>query len=587
MVGPPVRCWTGIESGGCPRGRGLAPRFPRRSRSRSRDDGFGGDAPGLGQSSPPASLMGACTAGMEGACAGQAGGHARHTKTLMSRCRPIPRHDSRPGARSGLPGARASACRTVDRCPRTQEWSFPACTANRNAGRMAYTRRPLRPCRTAPRAPTLTGPDPPVASEDPRRWHASRPRHRARHGPAQARALAARPRAGMLRSPRRPASSPATPPRRRMPMAADSPLSVQRPASAPRPVSHAERLVQDLPPFPSRAALRALTDRELPSTDGRPLPESMFPAPDHPLHGERPEAVVHHAPARDVRGGGADGLQRGARAERRAGCARARWCRTCWWRSRWGSTSATPTCCGARARRRSSCWRWSRSRRGGATADEKPVEYAGLGVREYFLFDPQGRWLEPRVQGYALGRGRSRRLREGAAWGRAVGGAQPGCWVCGRGRRGREGSFAGATRTRGGTWRTTTRFTTAGTRRPKPGAWRRRGPRRKPPPGGEAEARAEEEAANPARSGDSGRGGGRGTAGGGGGGRGASGAVARTGGRAARRRTIGTDPRHLPPRRIDHPGSGIGPLGSGAPGFTLHHRLQGRLQLVVPPARSA
>ena len=60
-------------------------------------------------------------------------------------------------------------------------------------------------------------------------------------------------------------------------MAADSPLSVPR--TAPRTVSHAGRLVQDLPPFPSRAALRALTDRELPSTDGRPLPESMYQHP--------------------------------------------------------------------------------------------------------------------------------------------------------------------------------------------------------------------------------------------------------------------------------------------------------------------
>ena len=42
-------------------------------------------------------------------------------------------------------------------------------------------------------------------------------------------------------------------------------------------------------------------------------------------------------------------------------------------------------------------------------------------MREYFLYDPQGRWLEPRVQGWALGRGRSRRLREeplgGGRWG--------------------------------------------------------------------------------------------------------------------------------------------------------------------------
>ena len=34
--------------------------------------------------------------------------------------------------------------------------------------------------------------------------------------------------------------------------------------------------------------------------------------------------------------------------------------------------------------------------------EKKPVIYAGLGVREYFLFDPTGEHLSPRLQGYRL-----------------------------------------------------------------------------------------------------------------------------------------------------------------------------------------
>ena len=49
---------------------------------------------------------------------------------------------------------------------------------------------------------------------------------------------------------------------------------------------------------------------------------------------------------------------------------------------------------------------WKRDR------DEKPARYASLGVGEYFLYDPVGGRLEPRLQGYALHGGRYRRLRE-------------------------------------------------------------------------------------------------------------------------------------------------------------------------------
>jgi hypothetical protein len=33
---------------------------------------------------------------------------------------------------------------------------------------------------------------------------------------------------------------------------------------------------------------------------------------------------------------------------------------------------------------------------------QKPREYAALGVREYYLFDPRGEFLTPRLQGYHL-----------------------------------------------------------------------------------------------------------------------------------------------------------------------------------------
>lgn len=68
-------------------------------------------------------------------------------------------------------------------------------------------------------------------------------------------------------------------------MAADPSLAVRRshdspaPAKAHRPVSFAGLLVQELPKLPSLAALRALIDRELPSTDGIPMPESMVQGP--------------------------------------------------------------------------------------------------------------------------------------------------------------------------------------------------------------------------------------------------------------------------------------------------------------------
>ena len=48
---------------------------------------------------------------------------------------------------------------------------------------------------------------------------------------------------------------------------------------------------------------------------------------------------------------------------------------------------------------------WRRDR------DEKPAIYESLGVREYFLYDPVGGRLEPRLQGHVLREGRYRALR--------------------------------------------------------------------------------------------------------------------------------------------------------------------------------
>ena len=42
--------------------------------------------------------------------------------------------------------------------------------------------------------------------------------------------------------------------------------------------------------------------------------------------------------------------------------------------------------------------------------ERKPGIYAGLGVREYFLFDPMGEHFTPRLQGYRLVEGRYERL---------------------------------------------------------------------------------------------------------------------------------------------------------------------------------
>ena len=75
---------------------------------------------------------------------------------------------------------------------------------------------------------------------------------------------------------------------------------------------------------------------------------------------------------------------------------------------------------------------WRRDR------DEKPSLYESLGVREYFLYDPVGGRLEPRLQGHVLREGRYRGVASGASCERRAGAAQRRRWAFGRIWRGRE-----------------------------------------------------------------------------------------------------------------------------------------------------
>ena len=178
-----------------------------------------------------------------------------------------------------------------------------------------------------------------------------------------------------------------------------------------QPASFAALFVQDLPKLPALAALRALTDHELPSTDGLPMPESMVQGPplrytvsalDWVFRVRRPgtcvagDLLVYSEGRPD-----ADGRVR-------------------------PETVAPDVLVafgvGERLRDSYVMWQedkppdfvmeiasestWKRDR------DEKPARYASLGVGEYFLYDPSGGRLEPRLQGYALHGGRYRRLRE-------------------------------------------------------------------------------------------------------------------------------------------------------------------------------
>lgn len=176
-------------------------------------------------------------------------------------------------------------------------------------------------------------------------------------------------------------------------MAADPSLVVRRshgsapkpaPAKAHRPVSFAECLVQELPKLPSLAALRALTDRELPSTDGIPMPESMVQGP--PLRYTVDALGWWFAKRRPGTCVAGDLLVYDEGVVEADGGVRAR--------------SIAPDFVLEIVS--GSTWRRDR--------DEKPARYAALGVGEYFLYDPEGGRLEPRLQGYVLEAGAYRRL---------------------------------------------------------------------------------------------------------------------------------------------------------------------------------
>ena len=212
-------------------------------------------------------------------------------------------------------------------------------------------------------------------------------------------------------------------------MAADPSLAVRRPHDSPprpvpakahRPVSFAECLVQELPKLPSLAALRALTDRELPSTDGVPMPESMVQGP---VLRYTVEALgwwyAERRPGTCVAG---DLLVYDEGVVEADGGVRAR--------------SIAPdvlVAFGVGERLRDSYVMWQESKAPDFVLeiasestwrrdrDEKPARYAALGVGEYFLYDPEGGRLEPRLQGYVLEAGAYRRLPEerlgNGAWG--------------------------------------------------------------------------------------------------------------------------------------------------------------------------
>ena len=182
----------------------------------------------------------------------------------------------------------------------------------------------------------------------------------------------------------------------------------------------AELFVQDLPELPSLAALHALTDRDLPSTDGLPMPESMFQdqtmgytsfALRRFFKGRRPGVcVASDLLVYDDGRPATDGPVRPV----------------------WVSPDIMVAMgVGDRMRDSYVIWRegkapefvmevasestWRRDR------DEKPALYAALGVVEYFLYDAQGGYLAPRLQGQVLcgarrGRLRPERLGNGA-WG--------------------------------------------------------------------------------------------------------------------------------------------------------------------------
>lgn len=183
-------------------------------------------------------------------------------------------------------------------------------------------------------------------------------------------------------------------------------------ADAPAPPSAHElfaRRMRDLPRLPSRAALLALTEHDLPNIDDLPTPDSMLQ--DNAMYYTvlALKRALRHRP--DTYVGGCTLVYDAGRPGEDG------WISPVW------IVPDTVVAFGVGSHARSSyvVWRegkppefvmeyasvstWRRDR------DEKPARYESLGVREYFLYDPVGGLLKPRLQGHVLNKGRYRTLR--------------------------------------------------------------------------------------------------------------------------------------------------------------------------------
>ena len=168
--------------------------------------------------------------------------------------------------------------------------------------------------------------------------------------------------------------------------------------------------IESLPVVSSREALHRLTDRDLPSGDGLPMPDGWLQGP---VLRDVVFAFEHHFRRRPGVLVGSDNLLYAERSPDAVGMR---------------PLSLAPDVMVAfgveeRVRHSYMVWRegvppafvlevaspstWRRDR------DVKPGLYASMGVREYFLYDPLGGWLEPRLQGHVLEGGGYRRLRAG------------------------------------------------------------------------------------------------------------------------------------------------------------------------------
>ena len=167
-------------------------------------------------------------------------------------------------------------------------------------------------------------------------------------------------------------------------------------------------LVESLPALPSREALHRLTDRDLPCGDGLPMPDGFIQGP---LLRDIVHAFEHHFRHRPDVLVGSDNLLYAERVPDAQGRVR--------------PLSLAPdvmVAFGVEERARDSYVTWQE---GGPPAfvlevaspstwrrdrDVKPGLYASMGVREYFLYDPVGGRLAPRLQGNVLEGGAYRAL---------------------------------------------------------------------------------------------------------------------------------------------------------------------------------